>query len=218
MRKLFIGCSVALAMGVTLFGQQASTIVLPMTYHGVSDSLFNLIISKQASDSPDYVANEMIQRHGPLVDVETDAVGTFSAPLSNEGIQGGTPRALTAVAGQNFEGPGVGLVGFTMTGAPPDTTMAVGPNHIIAWVNSQFAIFNKTGGVLAAPANGSTLFTGIGNLCESTNRGDPILQYDRMADRWILSQFAFARSGNNILAPFFQCFAVSQTNNPLGAW
>ena len=39
-----------------------------------------------------------------------------------------------------------------------------------------------------------------------------------IADRWILSQFAFAVSGGNPVAPYFQCFAVSTTNNPMGTY
>jgi len=218
MRKLLTGATAALTFSAVLFGQQGSTIVLPMTFHGTSDSLFNLILQQPMTVTLDYQASEMVQKHGPLADVETDAVASYSAPLSIEAVQQGTPAALTAVAGANFEGPGTGLSGFTLTGAPPDTTMAVGPNHIIAWVNSQFVIFDKAGNVLAAPANGSTLFASAGNSCATTNRGDPILQYDRLANRWILSQFAFGLIGNSPAAPYLQCFAVSQTNNPLGAW
>jgi hypothetical protein len=102
--------------------------------------------------------------------------------------------------------------------APPDTVMAVGPNHIFQWVNIQFAIFDKAGAsLLPAPgfANGNTLWAGFGGACQSTNRGDPIVQYDKMADRFVATQFAF----NNIrFGPYTQCVAVSQTGNPLGAW
>ncbi len=133
-------------------------------------------------------------------------------------VQTVMPRPLAAVAGVSFEGPGVGLAGFTMTGAPPDMTLAVGPNHIIAWVNSQYAVFNKSGATLVAPTNGNALFVGMGNVCETTNRGDPILQYDRLANRWILSQFAFSVSGGSPVSPYLQCFAISTTPDPTGTW
>jgi hypothetical protein len=121
----------------------------------------------------------------------------------------------SASVGTTFEGNGTGLPGFSLTGAPPDTTLAVGPNHIVQWVNSQFAIFNKTGSVLIGPVNGNTLFTGFGGLCETINRGDPLVAYDKMADRWVFSQFAF---GAGTTAPYFQCFAVSTTSNPAGPY
>jgi hypothetical protein len=133
-------------------------------------------------------------------------------------IQTFAPKPLAVVAGVNFDGPGTGLGGFTMTGAPPDMTVAVGPSHIVAWVNSQYAVFDKTGVLLLGPVNGNTLFTGLGNVCETTNRGDPILQYDRLADRWILSQFAFGVSGGSPVSPYFQCFAVSTSGDPTGTY
>jgi hypothetical protein len=86
------------------------------------------------------------------------------------------------------------MTGFTVTGAPPDPTLAVGPSHIVAWVNAQFAIFDKNGNKLLPGngfVNGNSVFAGLGNVCATTNRGDPIVQYDRLADRWFLSQFAF---------------------------
>ena len=110
----------------------------------------------------------------------------------------------------NFEGLGTGLSGFSMTGAPPDTEGDVGPNHYVQWVNSMFAIFNKsTGAVLYGPANGKTLFTSLGGRCASDNDGDPLVMYDKIADRWFMSQFAVSGT------PYTQCIAVSQTNNPV---
>jgi hypothetical protein len=138
-------------------------------------------------------------------------------------IQTRATAPLAVVPGISFEGPGLGMAGFTIAGAPPDTTMAVGPNHIVAWVNTQYAVFDKSGNKLLPGngfVNGNTLFTGMGNVCETTNRGDPILQYDRLADRWFLSQFAFNTTGSppQPIAPYLQCIAVSTTNNPLGSY
>ena len=113
----------------------------------------------------------------------------------------------------NFEGLGTGLSGFSMTGAPPDTEGDVGPNHYVQWVNSMFAIFDKNGTKLYGPANGNTLFSSLGGRCASDNDGDPLVMYDRIADRWFMSQFSVSGS------PYYQCVAVSQTNNPVTtAW
>jgi hypothetical protein len=38
-----------------------------------------------------------------------------------------------------------------------------------------------------------------------------IALYDGIADRWLVSQFT-------TVAPYHQCIAVSQTNNPTGSW
>jgi Carboxypeptidase regulatory-like domain len=191
--------------------QKGKTVVLPMQYHGVSEPLSELVKRQQPPISKE---NGKIQEsdHEPILEDTSEAktINGLPAFLQTELL---APSA--AILGTNFEGPGIGLPGFSLTGAPPDTTMAVGPNHIVAWVNSMYAVFNKTGTVLLGPVNGNTLFTGVGGNCETTNRGDPILQYDRLADRWFLSQFAFSAGTT---APYFQCIAVSTTNNPTGTY
>lgn len=219
MKKLLAaGLMAGLSMG-TAFAQQGDTVVLPMQFLGESAPLYDLALQQQALAAAQGLmpATEMVQKHGPLI-TELEAATTQAALVAPAAVtQVATGRPLTAVAGANFEGPGVGMPGFTMTGAPPDTTVAVGPSHVIAWVNSMYAVMNKTGTVLSL-VNGNTPFLGGGGLCETTNRGDPILQYDRRADRWILSQFAFTVSGGVPAAPYLQCIAISTTNNPLGTY
>lgn len=193
----------------------AGETVKPVTvYHGVSPTLLEL------SRHP----VEVLPGNGQIFEFELNELYEEPelTPPSTPGVssvmQRFAPKPLAAVAGISFEGPGTGLPGFTMTGAPPDMTLAVGPNHIVAWVNSQYAVYNKAGTVLVAPTNGNALFVGVGGVCETTNRGDPILQYDRLANRWILSQFAFDVSGGQPVSPYFQCFAVSTTGDPTGSY
>jgi hypothetical protein len=217
MKKLIMtGLFTCLASGLAL-AQQADTVVVPMQYFGVSQPLYDLGLQQQALSLQGLLpATEMIQKHGPLIDeIEVPgALSSVSAAPTQAFNQTSANAPVSALAGANFEGPGVGMPGFNLTGAPPDTTLAVGPSHVIAWVNSMYAVMNKTGTVLSL-VNGNTLFAGVGGVCETTNRGDPILQYDRLADRWLLSQFAFAAG---ITAPYLQCIAVSTTNNPLGTY
>ena len=208
-----IGC-----FGSAALAQQGDTLVLPMQYFGESDTLYNMALQQQGLAAQFVVTpTEMAQKHGPLIGEIEANLQTVQGATSTPYTQTAATRPLAAVSGANFEGPGVGMPGFVLTGAPPDTTMAVGPSHVVAWVNSMFAIMTKTGTVLSL-ANGNTLFTGVGGLCETTNRGDPILQYDRAADRWVMSQFAFAVVGGVPAAPYSQCVAVSTTGNPLGTY
>jgi hypothetical protein len=83
------------------------------------------------------------------------------------------------------------------------------------WINVSFAIYSKSGTLLYGPASGNTLWSGFGGPCETTNHGDPIVQYDHLADRWMVSQFSLP---NYPSGPFYQCIAISQTGNPTGAW
>jgi len=94
---------------------------------------------------------------------------------------------------------------------PPDTQGDVGVTYYVQWVNLSFDIYDKTTGlsVIGGPAPGNSLWSGFGGSCETNNTGDPITLYDHLADRWFMSQF----TGDN-----HQCIAVSQTNDPTGAW
>lgn len=101
---------------------------------------------------------------------------------------------------------------------PPDTQGDVGPNHYISMVNGPVGIFNKATGTLATPLfRLSSLFVSLpaDNVCRTTDNGDPVVMYDSLADRWILSQFGFV---SNAAPPWFECIAISQTADPTGAW
>ena len=96
--------------------------------------------------------------------------------------------------------------------APPDPNGAVGPNHVVTMANLHFQIFNKTGTSLFGPAANNTLWAGFGGDCQTDNAGDPVVIYDQLADRWMLTQFT--SSGPT----YFECVALSQTNDPLGPY
>lgn len=106
--------------------------------------------------------------------------------------------------------------------APPDTTGDVGPNHYVQWVNLRYSIYTLTrdasNNIIAFnlvpgfPKQGNVVWQGFGGRCQSDNDGDPIVQYDQLADRWVLTQFAV--SGQ----PFTQCVAVSTSPDPTGSY
>ena len=120
------------------------------------------------------------------------------------------PQFLTPIPNFDTNQPGDG---------PPDDNGAVGPNHYIAIVNFTFQIFGKAGNSLAGPTNPAALWSGAptGDPCKS-QRGDPYVLYDHLADRWVITYFA-----NNPLklgdSLEYQCIAVSQGPNPVtGGW
>jgi hypothetical protein len=120
---------------------------------------------------------------------------------------------VAASVGLNFEGLGLGFAGFGICCAPPDTNGNVGATQYVQWVNLSFAVFNKTtGAVVAGPTAGNALWAGFGGQCQTANSGDPIVQYDKIANRWVLTQFAVNAS------PFLQCVAVSTTSDATGSY
>ncbi len=103
---------------------------------------------------------------------------------------------------------------------PPDPNGDVGPNHYIEAVNDAFGIFDKAGTLLAAFTE-RALWNGAGSSpCNGEGQGDPIVVHDALADRWILTNFAFGVDSNGKEAsPFYECIAVSRTSDPVaGGW
>ena len=144
------------------------------------------------------------------------------ADQADGAVQSSAVLSVPIINGLNFEGIGEGLAGYNVNVAPPDTTGDVGgpttnpqspTGQYVQWVNLSFAVFDKASGTMIyGPAAGNTLFAGFGGPCQTTNNGDPIVQYDQIANRWVLTQFAVAS------APYRQCVAVSQTSDATGAY
>ena len=75
--------------------------------------------------------------------------------------------------------------------APPDTDGEVGATQYVQIVNEGYQVFNKTTGAsVLGPVAISTIWTGFGGVCEINGDGDPIVLYDQIANRWLISQFA----------------------------
>src|SRR5207248_7713527 len=103
-------------------------------------------------------------------------------------LQTSFTTGVATTAGLNFAGVGNGDYGFVPNAAPPDTNGAAGATQYVQWVNESFAVFSKsTGALLYGPAAGNTLWSGFGGPCQTDNDGDPIAQYDKAANRWILT-------------------------------
>ena len=136
-------------------------------------------------------------------------------------VQALAPALLMPATALNFDGVGQGFSGpsgsFTVNSAPPDTNGDVGPNHYVQTVNTSFAVFNKNGTPVFGPVPINTLWSGFGGDCQNNNDGDPVVIYDSIANRWVISQFSVS-GANGGTRPFLQCVAVSQTPDPAGAY
>jgi hypothetical protein len=124
-----------------------------------------------------------------------------------------TTAAATPPASLNIDGLGNGQLGFTVNSAPPDTDGAVGATQYVQLVNASFAVFNKsTGALVAGPTTTNTLWSGFGGGCQTNDDGDGIVLYDKLANRWVISQFSVSTT------PFLQCVAVSTTSDATGTY
>ena len=106
------------------------------------------------------------------------------------------------------------ILGFLI--APPDTDGEVGPNHFVQMINLLTTIYDKQGNIVqnGGPFPSNAIWGGIGGNCGPNNQGDPVVLYDEVEDRWLVSQFAFPDN----LSTFSQCVAISQTGDPTGGY
>jgi len=100
-------------------------------------------------------------------------------------------------------------------GVPSDDNLAVGPNHIVQTVNTEFSVYNKTGTKLSGPTKFIKLFISLKSSSQcATLATDPVVLYDRAADRWLIAEIGF----NSAQTSYSECVAVSKTNDPTGAY
>ena len=183
--------------------QQGPTTIRENVYHDVSPPLREMIKNAPPPSLEMHEA-EPVRRLPPPPGL---------VPLLEDPIRQFTTIPLTPTVGLSFEGLGQGQYGFTITGAPPDTEGSVGATQYVQWVNTSFAVFNKsTGALVAGPTAGNTLWSGFGGGCQTNNDGDPIVLYDKLANRWVMSQFSVSTT------PYLQCIAVSTTSDATGTW
>ena len=149
---------------------------------------------------------------GGITDPEKAEESIFSNAKKNSDkpvlSNGFTPslNAPTATLNQNFDGQ------VFPNFAPSDNNLAVGPNHIIQIINhssgSAFKIWNKSAGVV----QNSVILSSITGV---TGDGDPVVLYDQLADRWVLTEFGVT---GNVRYINTLIIAVSKTSDPTGQW
>jgi hypothetical protein len=177
--------------------------------HDVSPPLRDLAAGRTAPDAED-PANE--PDRGPI-----------SAGDSGHSADGALQSALLPAAipstQQNFEGLS-NQDNFNIFGRrvnPPDPNGEVGPNNYVEMVNLVFAVYDKAGNRLLGPVDTGTLWSGFAIPDCTEPSGDPVVLYDQITDRWILSQFTTSGDADPS-KPFWNCVAVSTTGDPTGSY
>jgi hypothetical protein len=124
---------------------------------------------------------------------------------------------------QSFEGlsnlDNFNVFGFRVN--PPDPNGEVGPNHFVEMINLVFAVYDKAGNLLLGPIDTGSLWAGFPIEDCTDPSGDPVVLYDQLMDRWLLSQFTtrgMNPDGTFNGLPFYDCVAISQTGDPTGAY
>ena len=144
--------------------------------------------------------------------LQPENLATADALLQAGPLTASMPAALASFEGiNNIDGV-----------APPDTNGDIGydpvtgKKYYLQWVNLHLQAWDVSDpaapvALFAAPLAGNAIWSGLGGPCQSNNDGDPIVLFDELAQRWMISQFA-------VSGPFYNCMAISKTGNPAGEY
>lgn len=157
------------------------------------------------------------RRNPPVRTIVAPRPEGFQDPLveASERAPNAAPNAMPAIMA-SFEGvanaSNQSLLGLAYV--PPDTNGDVGRTQYVQTVNTLFQVWDKSGTSLLGPLKMSSLWPLV-SVCGANDDGDPIVLFDHLANRWMLSQFALPSYPSG---PFYQCIAVSQTADATGAY
>jgi len=190
--------------------------------HDMSPQMRNVPVLNATEAKPDRIPLAF-DSNRKVVDTNTSKVdGALQTNAGNKKYyEDPMPNLDTGLNGAN-QGTNRTVQGYGVL--PPDTNGDVSDTHYIQTVNNVWTVWDITQAnpntglplnVFGPAAMSRTLFAGFGGACETWDDGDPIVQYDHLSKRWLVSQFALPNYPN---PPFSECIAISATSDPLGAW
>ena len=174
------------------------TVVYPV-YHDISPAL------RDQPAWPETMKQEREAAENPYIRTQhTDSADTIAQKGWLKRLAPSIPAPILNFAGIPF--PGVGC-----NCAPPDTNGEVGQTQFVQMVNEGLQVWDKTTGTsLLGPISIGSIWNGMGGVCQTGGEGDPVVLYDQIANRWLISQFANGLHD--------ECIAVSTTNDATGTW
>ncbi|MEX1191851.1 MAG: T9SS type A sorting domain-containing protein, partial [Brumimicrobium sp.] len=197
--KLLITTTFPLLLGGVLFGQNSNS-----SEGEVQKIQGNYLgLSAQMRDLPQiHDESEIVYEHNEG-DVYTnrkrpEAVNDNALPKGEDPVRQKYYEKSDNAINIDVNVPGMG-------GAfPPDPTGAASEDYYVQAVNTTYRVYNKDGTFASGSIALSDLWPGSGS------DGDPIVMWDRHAERFVITQF---QTGSNEIL-----FAVSETADPLGAY
>lgn len=160
-------------------------------------------ISKPMCELPVAKESDKVNKEVPEINMKKKLpaqVNRTLQPASDPVIQSGMGNKITTPPLVNFEAqPGTG------SASRPDPSGAAGPAHYVQAVNFEYCVYNKTGATLGGPYYLNALWPGC------WDGGDPIVLYDKYADRWLIHQIEVTNWDGIAVA-------ISTSSDPLGTY
>jgi hypothetical protein len=178
--------------------------VIKASHHDVSLPLSRMIIGAASNAGGSNGQTSAARATGAMItNPNSDPVAApFAGPLTG------------VTSGLNFDGQSAQ--------DNRDVYGAVGATQFVQMVNVTIAVYDKSSGALQlGPAAIHTLWTGFGSLCEFgggtptfSDGGDPVVLYDHLASRWLVSQLQY----DSTFTHAAQCVAVSTSSDATGTY
>src|SRR4051794_11579334 len=188
--------------------------VLKNAKHDTSAPLAQLVVgSANPKSAPDKEAAEPKVTGPALNSGKKDSVAAeLAGPLTG----------VSTVIGFDGQSAADNRRVFGFAFVPPDTNGAVGASQYVQMVNVTIAVYSKKDGSLQlGPAPIHSIWAGFGGLCENggtsatySDGGDPVVLYDHIANRWLVSQLQY----DETFTKTAQCVAVSTSSDATGSY
>jgi hypothetical protein len=164
-------------------------------------------LQKEAEKPDKASAMALSSADGASADADEEAA-VMAVELPEDGEFGQGPvGALAPALLSGFEAiPSTGWI-------PPDCVAAVGPNHVVVAVNSEFRVYSRSGTFIRRTLAG-TFFSPVLPSSASIKVFDPRIVYDHYNGRYLMIFAAIQSSPQRSWC----CVAVTKTNDPLGSW
>jgi hypothetical protein len=198
----------------------ASFIVVPAAQASTTTPATSRAVARPSHDSGPAVHHDTsrplrtlhaapVSKHGPRPVRKVPRPS--GAKVTDPVVQSHRDRAVAVPTRVNFDG--IGAEDNTEQLVPPDPNASVGDTQVVETVNIAFAVYSKTGSTILPPTPTNALWAGFGGPCETTNVGDPVVRWDNLAKRWVITQL-----GGTLEGPFLQCVAVSTSPDATGTY
>src|SRR6202140_2334837 len=204
---LFVSVSISFALA-------SNPDVTKASHNDVSLPLSQMVVGASSSSGGSDSQTPTARSAGPMItNPNSDPVAApFAGPLTG----------VTAFL--NFDGQSAqdnrNVFGFAFV--PPDTNGSVGDTQFVQMVNVPIGVYDKSSGALQlGPAAIHTLWAGFGGLCEFgggtptfADGGDPVVLYDHLAGRWLVTQVQYDTTFTHTA----ECIAVSTSSDATGSY
>ena len=217
--------TVALAIGPALFVLLGAPSAEPASLEAASHLRAPSSGASLRVEGPQRVVVRELPHGGSVAGLSAAPAPPRRAPATGAraGPDAGEPPRANAIDGGVAGGPGPPSIATSFDGidsdantpngiTPPDPQVAVGPDHVVEFVNTMGRVFTRTGST-AETFSLATFFSVPGGHLHF----DPKLLYDALSDRWFATYVSYLDDATGTDAGRLYV-AVSETNDPTSAW